>query len=307
MLKCFKRPIVFSMMIFCLVVLVVGCAGEKDENKDLDRSHDSSEGVGTDSFSLSILPLNPRGGEELQVIVKGEARNLTYEWKHNGEEIPGASFDTLAGIDSKKGDEVIVVASTDTEYASAHVIIGNTPPIVKSVTVSPQPLRSGTDVFVSVEGEDVDEDSLYFDYQWVINGEESLLNTNSRLNGKEFERGDNVSVRVLVSDTEHVGNFFTTPAFVVVNAYPKITSVPPQAFKGWRYVYQVKVDDPDEDSLVFSLLQAPKGMVIDSNGRITWDIKKGSSGSYIIEVEVVDGQGGVDTQHYELSIGVSGE
>jgi len=307
MLKFFRRSFIFSMMIFCFFVLVVGCAGEKDEDKKVDRSHDSSEGVGTDSFSLNILPLNPRGGEELQVIVKGEARNLSYEWKHNGEEIPGAFSDTLAGIDFKKGDEVIVVVSTDTEYSSVRVVIGNTPPLVKSVSVSPQPLRRGTEIFVSAEGEDVDEDSLYFDYQWVINGEESLLNTNSRLKGTEFERGDNVSVRVMVSDNEYNGNSYTTPAFVVVNAYPKITSRPPQAFQGWRYTYQVKVDEPDGDSLGFRLLQAPEGMEINGGGMITWKIRKGSAGSHSVEIEVDDGRGGVDNQHYELSIDISGE
>ncbi|VAV82639.1 Beta-hexosaminidase [hydrothermal vent metagenome] len=302
-----KRPgrsFVISMMLLCFIVFAVGCSGDKEENKDADRLPAPSGGKGDAAISLRILPRSPRAGQELQVIVKGAARSLSYEWEHNGEEIPGAFSDTLGSIGFKKGDEVVVTVSTGAARASVATVIGNTPPLIKSVTVLPQSPRRGAAVRASAEGEDIDGDFLRFDYQWIINGEESMLNTFSRLNGKEFERGDSISVRVRVSDDAAVGNSYTTPVFVVVNAYPEITSRPPQSFQGWGYSYQVEVEEPDGDSVGFRLLEAPEGMEIDSGGMITWEIRKGSAGNHSVEVEVDDGHGGVDTQRYELNIGI---
>ena len=241
------------------------------------------------------------------VVVKGVVRSLSYEWTYNGEEIPGAFSDTLVGSGFRKGDEVAVKVSTGAEHASAWTVIANTPPLVTSVTVLPESPRRGTEIRADAEGEDSDGDYLYFDYQWIINGEESFLNVNSRLNGYEFKRGDAIAVRVGVSDDEVAGDSYTTPAFVAVNAYPEIISRPPQAFQGWNYAYHVEVEDPDEDEIDFKLLQAPEGMEIDSSGMITWEIRKGSGGNHSVEVEVDDAHGGVDTQHYELNIGISGE
>ncbi len=304
-----KRPgrsfIISLTLFFFIMILAAGCGGEKEESKDVDRSSGPSGGGGAAAaISLSILPFGPRAGDELQVIVRGAARSLTYEWKHNGEEIPGALSDTFAGGGLKKGDEVVVTVSTGAERASVGTVIGNTPPLIRSVTVMPQPLRRGAEVRASAEGEDIDGDFLRFDYQWIVNGKESLLNTYSRLNDKEFERGDSVSVRVRASDDEAVGDSYTTPAFVVGNAYPEIISRPPQSFQGWGYVYQVEVDEPDGDVVGFKLLEAPEGMEIDSGGMITWEIRKGSAGNHSVVIEADDGHGGVDTQRYELNIDI---
>ncbi|VAW36343.1 hypothetical protein MNBD_DELTA02-95 [hydrothermal vent metagenome] len=302
-----KRPgrlFIISAIFFCFVVVAAGCTGEKEDGKVADRSAGPSVSGAAGAISLTILPRSPRAGQELQVMVKGAARSMSYEWTHNGEEIPGAYSDTLDGAGLKKGDEVVATVIAGAERASAEAVIGNTPPLIKSVTVLPQPLRRGAQVSASAEGEDVDGDFLRFDYQWIINGEESPLNTYSRLNGREFKRGDSVSVRVRVSDDEAVGNSYTTPAFVVENAYPEITSRPPQAFQGWGYAYQVEVDEPDGDRVGYKLLQAPEGMKIDGGGRITWEIGKGSAGNHSVVVEVDDGRGGVNTQRYELSIGL---
>ncbi len=304
MIKHPGRSFIISMMLLCFIVFAAGCTGDKEENKDADRSSGPSGGTGTSAISLRILPHSPRVGQELQVTVKGVARSLSYEWQHNGEEIPGALSPTLAGTGFIKGDEVVVTVSTGAERASLGIVIGNTPPLIKSVTVLPQSPRRGTSVRASAEGEDVDGDFLHFDYQWIINGQESLLNIFSRLSGKEFERGDSVSVRVRVSDDEAVGNSYTTPVFVVANAHPEIISRPPQAFQGWGYLYQVEVEDPDGDVVGFRLLEAPEGMEIDSGGMITWEIRKGSAGNHSVEIEVDDGRGGVDTQRYELNIGI---
>ncbi len=224
-----------------------------------------------------------------------------------GDPIPGATTERLEGVDLKKGDIVLVVANADGERVSVETEIVNTPPVIKSVTVEPRSISSGLDVSVSAVGEDLDGDLARFDYQWVINGEESLSNTLSSLKGNEFKRGDMISVIVGVSDYEAKGDPYTTPGFEVLNAVPKITSVPPKEFEGWDYSYQVLVADLDGDDIAFKLLLAPEGMKIDSSGMIAWKMKHGNAGNHSVEIEVDDGNGGVVTQRYEIVLGISGE
>jgi hypothetical protein len=58
----------------------------------------------------------------------------------------------------------------------------------------------------------------------------------------------------------------------IANTGPTITSSPPlSASTGYRYVYNVTAEDPDDDNLTFSLETSIIGMKIDSaNGTITW-------------------------------------
>ena len=70
------------------------------------------------------------------------------------------------------------------------------------------------------------------------------------------------------------------------------------------YVYQVKANDPEDETLQFSLLEAPLGMRIEpSSGRITWearpqaDVKK-----HIIKVQAKDARGAFAVQEFELVV-----
>ncbi len=75
-----------------------------------------------------------------------------------------------------------------------------------------------------------------------------------------------------------------------VNRAPQITSSPEEdAIVYEDYVYDVEADDPDDDTLTYTLLEAPVGMEIDSNGRITWEPEGGSINANDVEVEVSDG------------------
>ncbi|MDX1528762.1 MAG: putative Ig domain-containing protein, partial [Gammaproteobacteria bacterium] len=89
----------------------------------------------------------------------------------------------------------------------------------------------------------------------------------------------------------------------VGNRAPVIVSVPiTQTGTGIEYVYQVEANDADGDPLSFTLDVAPFGMQIDVDGLITWTPTDADAGNNPVSVRVTDGQGGADTQSYNLLV-----
>lgn len=92
------------------------------------------------------------------------------------------------------------------------------------------------------------------------------------------------------------------------NRGPVITSSPvTQAQPGSAYVYQVIVNDPDGDALSYQLTNAPTGMAVDGDGRITWTPAANQAGLHGVSLEVSDGRGGVARQSYSIQVQTAGE
>ena len=77
-----------------------------------------------------------------------------------------------------------------------------------------------------------------------------------------------------------------------------LISDPPVLFS-----YQVTAEDPDGDPLTFALVVGPPGMTIDpQTGLIEWLVTSKELGVYDVTVEVTDGQGGSDSQSFQVEI-----
>jgi hypothetical protein len=64
-------------------------------------------------------------------------------------------------------------------------------------------------------------------------------------------------------------------------------------------------NDPDNDSIIFGLKTAPKGMEINKEtGLIRWEIQKGDQGKQSIEIEAFDSEGAKSFQRFTLSVEV---
>lgn len=89
-----------------------------------------------------------------------------------------------------------------------------------------------------------------------------------------------------------------------VNHPPSISSFPETlAYEGQPYHYQVKAVDPDNNSLLYELIQGPRGMQLDSQtGLLTWTPSGNQAGEYTIEFRVLDRVGGRITQRYILPV-----
>ncbi len=89
-----------------------------------------------------------------------------------------------------------------------------------------------------------------------------------------------------------------------LNAPPEFITTPnTEAIAGQEYQYQAQAKDPDEDPLTYNLVNAPKGMSINTQtGGITWTPETEGLGNYRISIEALDGRGGVTNQEYTLSV-----
>jgi hypothetical protein len=89
-----------------------------------------------------------------------------------------------------------------------------------------------------------------------------------------------------------------------INHPPKITSTPPAAIQvGDSYDYNITVVDEDNDTLIFSIIQAPDGLFLNSSsGRIHWTPNATDIGNHTIIVRASDGHGGFDQQTFNVSV-----
>ena len=89
------------------------------------------------------------------------------------------------------------------------------------------------------------------------------------------------------------------------NDAPVITNAPRTTTQvGRPFNHQVDATDADGDPLTFTLTSGPVGMVMDAQGLVQWTptsvTPAGSPAAYTVSVS--DGQGGVDTENYTLSV-----
>ena len=69
------------------------------------------------------------------------------------------------------------------------------------------------------------------------------------------------------------------------------------------YRYDADAVDPDDDSLIYTLLTSPDGMVIGpDDGLVTWAPTAEQIGDHLVEIEADDGRGGTAVQRYIVSV-----
>ena len=83
-------------------------------------------------------------------------------------------------------------------------------------------------------------------------------------------------ITVAVDDNNGNIEYQTFEIFVEpVNDLPIITSLPVvNSYLDSEYTYQVQIEDPDNDSFFYQLLNQPENMVVSSDGIITWSPEK---------------------------------
>jgi hypothetical protein len=196
--------------------------------------------------------------------------------------------------------------SESAPYRTKKVLVGNTPPEVRSVSAeNPEP-KVGEVVKLKIEAFDADDDSIDYTYRWWRNTTLVSEGYQSELPTEGFARSDTVVVEVTPHDRTGPGRPLMSNQIIMANAPPTITSKPPREVPSGRYQYLVTATDADRDTLSYKLEKAPTGMTIEkSTGLILWPLSVGMSGSYHVRVLVEDGQNGHAYQEFELSIPVA--
>ncbi len=184
------------------------------------------------------------------------------------------------------------------------VRIGNNPPSVRAVKLSPEALSSGQSVHAEVEGFDKEGDPIHYDYEWYINDRRVDGNVESDLDGAFVHSSDRIAVKVIPSDPFSQGEPKMSNVAVVVNHPPEITSLPPTEAEEGKYTYQVIAKDPDGDPLHYSLVEAPPEMSIHpTSGLLEWNVAKFPTEGVSVKVQVDDAKGGKSIQQFVLRAG----
>jgi len=257
---------------------------------------------------ITLLPKNATALTDLQVTVAG-AGTAEYQWRLNGQLLPDDVGNQLPKDRFSKNDTVTVTVTAGADERTSTVVIGNSPPKVDSVPLSPAPetIHAGVDITAEPVGSDPDGDRISYRCKWLVN-EEEIPDDGPTLRSGRFKRGDKIQLSVTPNDGDEDGAAFVSQSLTIPNAAPRIVSNPPTEFDGDVYTYQVSAEDPDGDVLTYSLGSAPKGMTIDGKtGFVRWKIAKEQVGEFPIEVAAQDPGGAKYTQRYSLTISLPKE
>jgi len=205
----------------------------------------------------------------------------------------------------KKQEAKVTNEDAESDYSERLNSRINRPPVVRSITIvnkSESDPRQGFKAVV--EAFDPDQDEIEFRYQWKLEGEEIIGAIDEEMDWHEdFVKGSHVSVEVIPFDGIDEGVWKAEGNFTIPNSPPKILSEPNSRIEGGKFIYVILAEDPDGDSIEFTLKNAPKGMTIEpATGLISWDFDENDLGEHSIEIAVSDSEGAKSTQTLNLNI-----
>ncbi len=264
---------------------------------------------------VELSPLDPRPGQRVVARVvasdpDGDEIELRYEWLVNGRrsEQTASSFHVE---DVAKGTliEVRVTAAdgaNQSPAARASLRVGNQPPVLQGVVIEPlMEVSAGHDISASPRATDPDGDPIEYRFLWQVDGRR-IDEDGPVLSASHFERGSRVVVTVTASDGRDESDPLRSSPIPVVNAPPRITSIPPQQFQeDGSFRYRVTAEDPDGDRRFrFRLLEGPTGMDLDVvDGQLVWRPSEAQAGRHAVRIEVSDRKGGEATQSFVVTLG----
>lgn len=237
-----------------------------------------------------------------------DALTFHHQWMVNGRPLDGQTAPTLPVSFLKQGDTVSVAIVPDDGkergaiYRAAAAIVANTPPIISSLSVRPQPAKPGDKLEALVETNDPDHDSFELSFRWWRNATVAKEGDGAVLDTTGFSPKDVVTVEATPRDRTAQGKPIKSEPLVLGNSPPMIISTPSVPVGRERYEYVVKAIDPEGDRIRYRLEIAPPGMTIEADtGHILWQVAPELTGTYKVRVVVEDIQGGTAFQEFDVT------
>ena len=228
--------------------------------------------------------------------------SLTFNPNGSFTYIPNPGFHGMDGFTYRVYDGALYSNSATVTITVNHV---NHPPVAKAGT--DQQVYVGDTVQLNGSGSsDVDRDSLTYQWSFISRPAGSvavLLNSNTISPSFVVDKHGTYVVQLIVND----GMVNSGPSNVTIstiNRPPRFISSPlTSAAEGMPYIYQAQAEDPDQDSLTFSLINPPSGMaIIPTTGLISWTPSAIQVGLHEVRIQVSDGKGGANTQTYSITV-----
>jgi hypothetical protein len=239
---------------------------------------------------------------------------VRFRWLVNESVAPGQSDATFHPDQLKRGDKVSVEAIPNDgihdglPLRSRVVLVGNTPPIIKALTLEPSEVKPGDRVRAVVDLWDADQDEIHHSVKWWRNGKVVAEGeSQNQFVVEQWNRGDVLAVSIVASDRESKGLETFSEPLTLSNSPPQFTTTPSvQVGKESRFEYHARAVDSEGDPVTYKLEAAPPGMIIDEQtGQVQWSIPIDSPGNYHVRVLATDDRGGSSFQDFTLSLPAS--
>ncbi len=221
---------------------------DDDAADDDDATADDDDAVANqapDAPVLSIAPANPLTLDDLSLLFQthsedpdGDPVTYSIQWMRDASPVASLGGDEMTPSDQTTKGEIWraeVVASDGTlssDVAFAEVVIGNSPPVIEEVLISPSLVQSDGDASCAATWSDPDGDDAVVELSWTVDGIDPGVTTDLITN-EVFEREDELICFALVTDDDGAASEGEADASVVANTPPG----PPE----------VQIDQPSND------------------------------------------------------------
>jgi hypothetical protein len=294
------------------VVAVFGCQRDGELGSTPPASSSGNHAPEIRAASLLPSPLTLHGPVSVMIEAQDIDRNpltFRYRWSINGQPVPNEQGERLSPELLKRGDQVSVEiwphdgVVEGAPFMTPTVIVGNSSPVVSTVSVEPELIVPGMRVRVRADVQDPDHDLIHVTYRWWRNQTLFQEGEGTELDTTPFARADTLSVEAVASDATSTGQPVRSALITIGNTPPRIVSVPTTTLDKGQFAYQVKVQDAGPDAMTFSLESAPAGMTIDErNGLVTWQVPPDQTGVHKVRILVTDSQGAASFQEFEINV-----
>jgi hypothetical protein len=187
--------------------------------------------------SVSLSPSAPTSEDTITAVPTGwsdddgDAQGYQYAWYVNSALVSGSTDSTLSPSNFEVGDTIYVVVTPDDgedtgdSVTSSTITVGNSAPVVESVTISPTTAYETSTLTCSVDSAyDTDGDSISYTYAWNVSGGTVGVTSNT-LDGTYFDKGDTVYCSVTGSDGSDSGDPTTSNTVTISNSRPSVSGV----------------------------------------------------------------------------------
>src|SRR3990172_2549016 len=309
------------------IIIITGCSRETEQKPVSIQENSSKTAQGAAQPEDTALPVVTYAEIITTKLISEKYLSLQYtgqdslgrpiayrfRWYVDGSLISEAEENVLDSAYVKKGAhvEAEVIPSCDgvegRAFRTAAVTIKNTPPFLTSIMFAPLPAHPGDQLAAIPEGEDRDNETITYLYQWRVNDKDIPGATGPTFDTAALKKKDRISVTITPFDGEDYGKPFLSIYAVLSNRHPDIVSTPPSGMENGVYLYPVIAKDPDGDPLTFQSLESPSGMTIHpSSGMIRWEPPKHveKKQEIAVKVSVDDRDGGQASQEVSLTLEV---
>jgi hypothetical protein len=160
---------------------------------------------------------------------------------------------------------LMIILSCDKEQGAELQSKTNSPPVITSITISPDKPNKESELGLFIQSHDPDGDPVTYHYQWIRNDEEIIGENKNTLKNENFKKGDIIRVRVTPNDGKEDGKPFLSDPVQILNSRPIILEIkiePKTASARDDLKAYVKSSDADGDPVYYTYQWEKNGVIL---------------------------------------------